>query len=315
MDHGGVELGTDRTELLHWITLFQEATAALRGWSPQLHLWLMCFYFPHLHLFPKLLFFCFQSSAEQSTRISHSTDIFNPAPCLLPTAMALGSAAISSLISVAFKWYAWKNDMHVKGLNVHQILVLSPPSLPYFFFLEEEWFQFRGNTLTKLPKTMHLPFKVDRKAKPRVSRGKWHSEFIHFTASFIDQDSRKRSDELGARKEGTGFILAVLSLATRGLQSRVRWNWWCPLGHWSGCRRQSCLRPSKSEGRKKSNSFFFEFEVFFPLENQQLKAAGPSVGPWWTTSVLPLSPELGHWENLIKHVRTEQNHLIGCQKP
>ena len=57
--------------------------------------------------------------------------------------------------------------MHVKGLNGHQMLVLSPsfPSFISSLFLEEEKLQFRGNTLTKLPKTMHLPFKVDRKAK------------------------------------------------------------------------------------------------------------------------------------------------------
>lgn len=118
------------------------------------------------------------------------------------------------------------NDMHVKGLNGHQMLVLSPsfPSFISSLFLEEEKLQFRGNTLTKLPKTMHLPFKVDRKAKLQSLKRKVTLRVDTFYCPFIDQGSRKRSDELGARKEGTGFIPAVLSLATRGLQSRVRWN-------------------------------------------------------------------------------------------
>lgn len=144
---------------------------------------------------------------------------------------------------------------------------------------------------------MYLPLKVDRKAKLQSLKRKVTLRVDTFYCPFIDQDSRKRSDELGVRKEGTGFILAVLSVATRGLQSGVRWNWCCPSGRWSGCRRRSCLRPSKSEGRKKSQTPL-EFQCSSTWKSP--KAAGPSVSPWRTTSVLPLSPELGHWEKSHK---------------
>lgn len=272
MAHGGVELGTDRTELLHWVTLFQEATVRLYVADPHNSISGSCISISPIYIFASFcsLFPVICWAVNQNLTFNRRIQ-----PSTLPFAnvMALGSAAISSLISVAFKWYEWKkiNDMHVKGLNGHQMLVLSPsfPSFISSLFLEEEKLQFRGNTLTKLPKTMHLPFKVDRKAKLQSLKRKVTLRVDTFYCPFIDQGSRKRSDELGARKEGTGFIPAVLSLATRGLQSRVRWNWWCPLGHWSGCRRQSYLRSSKSEGRKKKIKLLLLSFSFLLLENHQ----------------------------------------------
>lgn len=84
MDHGGVELGTDRTELLHWITLFQEATVQLYVADPHNSISGSCISIsPHLHLFPKLLFFVSNHllNSQSESHIQQTYPTQHPAFC------------------------------------------------------------------------------------------------------------------------------------------------------------------------------------------------------------------------------------------
>lgn len=179
MDHSGVELGIDGTELLHWVTLFQEATGRLYVADPHNPISgsSISVYFPPSTSISQAQFFVSNHRWAVNQHLTFNRRI-QPSNSPSANIMALGSAAISSLISVTYKWYACKKSKCSANVSSLSLLLFLD-----FFFLEEEKFQFRGNNLTKLPKTTYSPLKVE-KPSSRASGGKWHSELIYFTALY-----------------------------------------------------------------------------------------------------------------------------------
>lgn len=151
---------------------------------------------------------------------------------------------------------------------------------------------------------------LDREARHESLKSKVDT-FHHFF--FIYWDSLKRQDEMADEDGADWAYPGFLVIIQRGSSPGPTWGDYVPQGAGqAGEEGVVSLRPNKSEREKEVFPLNFGFNSTWRL----LKAAGTSIRSRWTPHPPShyLLNQLGLWKKLIKHVKTEHNYLIGCQK-